>query len=76
MLGNDQAFQDDRSEEDIESGMVTAKHNRVLSKLTGVGCPSKSQSIFLNLSKSSSGKSPVSAQAAYRTGAACPCVQR
>ncbi len=40
---------------------------------TGVGWPSRSQSIFLRLSMFSGGKRPASAHAAYSTGAAWPC---
>src|SRR6187401_3140308 len=38
----------------------------------GVGCPSRSESSFRSVSKSSRGMMPTSAQAAYRIGAACP----
>lgn len=41
-------------------------------ELTGVGWPSRSQSIFLRFKRSDSLMKPASAQAAYRTGAAWP----
>lgn len=41
--------------------------------LTGTGCPSKSELIFLRFSSSVSGRKPASAQTAYRMGAAWPC---
>ena len=40
--------------------------------LTGVGWPSRSESIFLNLFSSSKGINPASAHVAYSTGAAWP----
>lgn len=41
--------------------------------LTGTGCPSKSELIFLRFSSSASGRKPASAQTAYKMGAAWPC---
>ena len=40
--------------------------------LTGVGCPSKSESILRRLARSETGNKPASAQAAYNMGAAWP----
>lgn len=41
-----------------------------LQALTGTGCPSKTESIFLKFSKSVSCRKPASAQTEYKMGAA------
>ena len=49
--------------------------SRFIYKLTGVGWPSKSLSIFLRFNKSASSNKPAKAHAAYRIGALCPYVE-
>ena len=49
---------------------MTKKQNEKKLLLTGVGCPSKSESILRRLARSETGNKPASAQAAYNMGAA------